>query len=667
MAKPVARIVALQVTFGIGLVLVLGRAAWLQLVRGSEFSRAAERQRLVLEELPARRGTISDRNGTRLVVSIEKYHIQFAVNEVEDTGQLRRLAVRDLGLPVATLDRIFRPGAPKYPWFNGPWTGPEVARVRRLKGVHLFPVYSRAYPSGRLAGAIIGTVAGDSGRGVSGLERSLDSILAGTPGLTNSLKDGRGRTFESPGRLIHNPVPGHHVVLTIDAELQEIAEQALVDALKEFKAVGGDVVFLDHKTGELLAVASRNAAAGAGSAGAFTVPFEPGSTAKPFTAATLLTLGRVEPTETVSAAGGKWIYVSPNGRYSRPLNDTHAHNAPLTLAGAVQVSSNIGVAKFALRLKPEEQYDMLRAFGFGAPTGAEFPSEAATAIDRPHHWKPGVEGLSMAIGYSFAVTAVQLAAAYAVFANDGILMTPTLVRSIHDDQGATLYQHQPEVVRRVITSDVAAQVREFLAEAASDSGTGGQAQLRFGLLGKTGTARIAERGGYASGKYRASFAAIFPARNPQLVAVVTIDQPGTSEYFGGLIAAPVTRKMLLQALSARKSVLDRGALADADGSGTAARTAPPRPPSRTGKAPESSRAAAVRLPVPASAPARAVYLKVPDVSGRAVRPAAFTLHQGGFRVRVEGTGRVVRSVPAAGDSLPAGKTVVIYASRSGTP
>lgn len=671
MAKPVARIVALQVAFGIGLALIVGRAGWLQLVRGREFSRTAERQRLVELELPARRGTIFDRNGTRLVISEQKYHLQLATNEVRDTALLKRAAVRDLRLPATTLDRLFRPGASRYPWFKGPWTAPEVSRIRKLKGVYLQPVYSRAYPSGRLAGSIIGTVIGDSGRGASGLERSLDSILAGTPGLTVNLRDGAGRQFESPDRLIREPVAGNDVVLTIDAELQEIAEQALAEALKDSKAEGGDVVFLDHKTGEILAVASRTAAAGSVTASAFTVPFEPGSTAKPFTAAALLTLGRVKPAETVSAAGGKWTYVSASGRYTRDIQDTHRHEAPLTLAGAIQVSSNIGVAKFSLRLKPEEHYDVLRAFGFGTPSGAEFPSEAATSIALPHKWRDGQEGLSMAIGYRFMVTPVQLASAYGVFANDGVLMAPTLVRSIRGSDGTVLYQHEPETVRRVITAEVAATVREFLAEAASDSGTGSRAQIRFRLLGKTGTARIAEDGSYTSGAYRASFAAIFPARDPQLVAVVTIDRPGTPAYFGGEVAAPVLKKMLLQALSARKSVLDRGALADADGTtgpaseSGAARAAPARPPGRTAGDDRPARTTAVRLPVPAPAPARALYVLVPDVNGKSVRPATLALHQRGFRVRVEGGGRVIRSVPSAGDSLPAGKTVVLYAARTG--
>jgi membrane peptidoglycan carboxypeptidase len=222
------------------------------------------------------------------------------------------------------------------------------------------------------------------------------------------------------------------------------------------------------------------------------------------------------------------------------------------------------------------------------------------------------------------------------------------------------------VVRRVITEAVAATVREFLAEAASDSGTGGQAQLRFRLLGKTGTARIAENGSYATGKYRASFAAIFPAKDPQLVAVVTIDQPGTPEYFGGTVAAPVLKNMLLQALSARRSVIDRGALADSDESAPAG-AAPARPPRRTDSEGSQARIAAVRLPVPAPAPARASYAVVPNVNGKPVRPATLALHQRGFRVRVEGGGRVIRSVPSAGDSLPAGTTVVIYAARPGTP
>jgi cell division protein FtsI (penicillin-binding protein 3) len=633
MARPIARIVALQVALGAALLLLVGRAGYLQLVKGGEFARRAKAQRTVTRELPARRGSIYDRNGRPLAISE----------------------------PVTTLLRYFRPGSPVlYPYFHGPFKEAAIAPLKGMRGVRFETLYSRGYPSGRLAVPVIGAISVEEKRGQSGLERSLDSVLAGRPGETIDLRTSGGRQFESPDRLVREPVPGHDVVLTLDAELQEIAENALAKAIREHRADGGDVVFLDPRTGELLALASLTAAGPATSATVFTSPFEPGSTVKPFTAAALLTLARVGARETVSGENGKWTYVT-RGRATRTIEDTHAESEPMTLKRVIQVSSNIGIAKFSRKLRWEEHYDMLRRFGFGAPTGVEYPSEATGSLDRPHTWRPGYAAESIAMGYQIAMTPVQLAAAYGVFANDGILLAPTLVREIRSIDRRTLYRSEPEVVRRVIPSTVAAAIRDFLAEAAGAAGTGSQAQVLGGILGKTGTARQADNGVYA-GRYRASFVAIYPAREPQVVIVVTLDNPHGA-YFGGQTAAPVTASMLQQVLSSRRSVIDRSAIA----------SSVPGAGARRGGTGESApadlndAAAAVRLPI-ADAPARTTFAPVPEVAGTAVRGAVFAVHRRGFRARVEGTGRiVVRSIPAAGDSLPLGKTVVLYATSPRIP
>jgi cell division protein FtsI (penicillin-binding protein 3) len=653
MAKPVTRIVALQVALAAGLVLIVARAGWLQLVRGRELAHRAERQRTAPRELDARRGTIYDRNRIPLVVSMPKFRVQLALNEVKDTAKLISTAAADLGIRRDSLVRSFRRGTPRYPYFGGPFTGTQVQRLRRLRGVHLETTYSRAYPQGRLAGPIIGGLAPDGRRGMAGLERALDSLLAGSPGLTTDLRDPSGRQFESPGRLVREPVAGNDVTLTLDAELQAIAEYTLAKALKDFKADGGDVVFLDPRNGELLALASLSTAGATNGPSALTTPFEPGSTAKPFTAAALLTLGRVGPAETVSGENGVWKFATgPRG--VRTITDAHPDKGEFTLARAIQKSSNIAMAKFAFKLRYEEQYEMLRAFGFGAPSGIEFPSEATGSLSKPHSWRYGYNAQSIATGYGFAVTPVQLAAAYGALASDGLLHAPTLVREIRSSGGEVLYQHSPEIVRRVITSEVAATIRGFLAEAASDSGTGGRGQVRGGLLGKTGTAQMVENGSYVPGAYTASFAAIYPAKDPQLVAVVTIDHP-QGAYYGGLTAAPVTAEMLRQALAARRSAIARSAATDEsvtvrESRGPVSSGAPPAPATKS-----------IRLPLPATANRRASTVIVPEVIGRPVRAAVFALHQRGLRVRVEGSGRVVRTLPAAGDSLAAGKTVVLIA------
>src|SRR5262245_61844946 len=221
MAKPVTRIVALQVALGVGLLLVAGRAGWLQLVRGREFAQQAQRQRTAPRELEARRGTIYDRNRTPLVVSMPKFRVQLALREVKDTAKLIAIAATDLQIRRDSRVRSFRRGTPKYPYFYGPYTGSQVERLRRLRGVHLETTYSRTYPQGVLAGPIIGALAPDGKQGMAGLERSLDSLLSGSPGLTTDLRDPSGHQFESPGRLVREPVPGEDVYLTLDAELQE--------------------------------------------------------------------------------------------------------------------------------------------------------------------------------------------------------------------------------------------------------------------------------------------------------------------------------------------------------------------------------------------------------------------------------------------------------------
>ncbi len=658
MAKPAARILGLQLCFAAGIVAVLGRAAWLQLIEGRELSKRAEEMRTAPRQLMARRGTIYDRNGTTLVVSQPKFRVQFALREVRDTARIIGLFASDLGLRPDTLRRSFRRGSPLYPYFYGPFTAHQVARLRGLRGVYLETTYSRSYPNGVLASPIIGRLDPDGIKGASGLERTLDTLLAGEPGLTTDLRESTGRRIESPGRLIRDPVPGHDVVLTIDAELQAIAEYTLARALRDFHAQGGDVVFLDPRSGELLALASL--APGENPVPSFfTTPFEPGSTAKPFTAAALLTLKRVTPSETVSGSNGTWTFnITP--RVTRTIRDVHPESGELTLARAIQKSSNIGMAKFALKLRPEEQYDILRRFGFGAPTGVEFPSEAIGAFARPHRWRFGLDAQSVAMGYSFSVTPVQLAAAYGALANEGLLLAPTLLRDVRDAEGKIVYHHQPEVIRRAIAPEIAATIREFLNEAASDSGTGGRAQVRGGILGKTGTALVAERGGYEKGKYRASFAAIYPARDPQLVVVVTIDRP-QGAYYGGLIAAPVTADMLRQALAAKNGGLDKSPLGEVA----------PEPPGEGTREPAGRIAAmdnqesSITLPMADTTvriePAATI---VPDVAGRSLRAAVFALHQRGFRVRIEGNGRPSHTSPGAGDSLASGSLVVLFADKN---
>lgn len=655
MAKPAVRIAVLQLGFLLAVVAILARAAQLQIVQGDRWKREAERKRTERVVLPARRGALYDRNGVPLAITQEFYRVGVAPNELEDRGTAFRLLVRHLGVSAPALDREFRSRKP-WIYLHGPYNATQVQPLRRVKGIHLSGDFQRFYPSRDLARPIIGGLAPDRPAGAAGLELSLDSVLTGQAGEAVLLKDRAGRRYDSPARETSEPVPGNDVVLTLDAELQEIAERGLADALAETRSRGGDVVFLDPRTGELLALASRQASGGGPPrASTFTDPFEPGSTAKLFTAAALLARNRVDSTAVVFGEGGVWFMpVTRSGR-TRRIADSHASKGNLTLAQAIEVSSNIAMAKFAARLTPEEQYEALRDFGFGTPTGAEFPSESRGRLAPPHRWQPMYTQASLAMGYEFGVTPVQLAAAYGAIANDGVLLSPTLVREIRGPGGDVLYRHQPEPVRRVVSPAVAARLREFLRGAVGEGGTGGGAQLvNYTVLGKTGTAIRFEGGRYVPGTYTASFAALFPADHPQLVVIVKLDDP-KGKYYGGLTAAPVTRSMLEQALASHRVAINRARLAPRD-----TLRAPEQAMGETAPASEEP-VVAVGWPYqpPDSTPAPR---PVPDVTGRSVREAALALHRRGFRMSLEGMGRVTRTLPAPGHHASPGTSVTVWAN-----
>jgi len=324
----------------------------------------------------------------------------------------------------------------------------------------------------------------------------------------------------------------------------------------------------------------------------------------------------------------------------------------LTLADAIRVSSNIAIVKFAARLTPAEQYRMLRDFGFGALTGIEFPGEAAGKLRPPSEWtRPSAA--SLAIGYELSVTPIQVAAAYAALANGGLLLQPTLIREVRSPEGPLLYRHEPEPVRRAVSPEIAAALRDLL-RGVVERGTGSEAALtNFPVAAKTGTARRVVNGHYAPGQYTASFAALFPADKPQLVLVVKIDNPHKGSYFAAQTAAPVTRSMLEQALAARTVALDRARLSTA---------APP-----TAAVPLEADGGVVPYVVPwPYRPDSAVVRRrqaVPDVTGLRLREAVRALHRRGFRVALKGWGTAEHTWPAAGDSAALGATVTLFAER----
>jgi cell division protein FtsI (penicillin-binding protein 3) len=633
---------------------LLTKAAHVQLLQRGRWAARAARQQVAVQPLPAPRGEILDAGGDVLARSRDVVRLEVAPREVRDRGALRRRLER-LGVPrAAALKAVDARRA----WVSlpGVYLATDAGTVSGMRGVYASPAVDRVYAMSDGLRRLVGRVDPRTGA-IDGLELALDSLLRGTPGSSRVLRDGSGRSLESPTARIVAPVPGHTVVLTVDQDLQEIAERALIDAVGRLGATGGDVVVLDPHNGEVRALASHRVDPRSRAATALTEPFEPGSTIKPFIAAGLLARGRVGPRDVVDTRGGELTIEG------RTLRDVHRAGDRMTLSEVLKWSSNVGIVHFVGRLSPREHYETLRDFGFGAPTGAPYPSEAAGTLRPPPQWSRQ-SAASLAMGYEISVTPLQLAAAYATFANGGELLEPALVKEVRAPDGAVRYRHARRVVRRVMTPTVADSVRAMLVGVVT-GGTAVEADLAtFQLAGKTGTARRAVGGGYAPTQYFATFAGLFPADRPQLVIVVKLDSPKET-YFGGRTAAPVSRAVLEAALAARNAALDRRALADAAARRqTGAAGSPEHVPTggtaqgangsvRLAGAPaerQPSRPVVVRLPYRAPRPAQRSASVIPDVRGLEMRDAVRALHEAGFRVQI---GRGLPG-PAAMTSPPAG-------------
>ena len=404
-------------------------------------------------------------------------------------------------------------------------------------------------------------------------------------------------------------------------------------------------------------MASRRADPRATAATALTEPYEPGSTLKPFIAAALLERGRARVDEVVNTFGGKWVL---NGR---TIEDDH--KAPsFTLADVIRYSSNIGIIQFAQRLTPREQYEVMRDAGFGAPTGATYPSESPGRLAPPKSWSKQSPA-SLAMGYELMVTPLQLATAYAAIANGGELLQPSLIKEIRSADGALRFRHERRVVRRLMSPEVARTMRGLL-KTVVDSGTAaGSSLATFDVAGKTGTAKVARNGRYVKGAYKASFVGMFPADDPQIVILVKLDNP-TKSIFGGKTAAPLSKTVLEAAIAARDAALDRRGLANAPRRQVAAPPAgdPVQEPLAASAATVVTESAgSVPFEISLEHPSRPARLvagarAVPPVQGLSVRAAARVLHKAGFRVVVaRGSGR------AAGEQWPAAGTLAAAGSR----
>jgi cell division protein FtsI (penicillin-binding protein 3) len=657
------RIGLAHATLAVFALAILVQAARVQLIHGHDWRVRAERQQVAEKKVPAPRGEIFDATRRVLAQSREVVRLEIAPREVTQRAALRRALVR-LSVEPALIARALDTSA-KYLTVPGRFLATDAAPAMALRGVHSFAAITRSYAASQGAQGILGHVDGDN-KPIDGLELSLDSILRGVPGAASIIRDSKGQTRESPTAPGVPPLKGNSIVLTINADLQEIAEKALADAVARMGAEGGDIVILDPHNGEIRALASRRLDPRETAATVLTEPFEPGSTMKPFLAAGLLDRGRVSDRDSVDTGDGVFEI---NGRQ---IHDEHlVGRAPL--AEVLRWSSNIGIVKFSQRLSDREEFETLRDFGFGTQTGIPFPTESPGVLRTPKSWSKQSAN-SLAMGYEVSVTPLQLASAYAVFANGGELIEPSLVKEIVDADGSVRYQHSTRVVRRVVSKPVADKMRHMLLDVV-DEGTALEAALdNYMLAGKTGTPRGTVRGHYIPGRYNPNFVGLFPGDNPQYVIVVKLTAPQNS-IFAAKTAAPVTKAILEAAVAARNAALDRGRLASSlvptkkDSSPKVAIQQAGAPRAMPATAPATQAAGqsvpyVVTLPLRREAAAPREIHPVPDVRGLDLRDAVRSLHSAGFRVQLaraaapgSAASGAAATSPSHGELVPAGSVV----------
>jgi len=536
----------LALCFGV----IIGRGVQLQILSGPELCERAEGQYKKARHRTARRGTIYDRNLRDLAVSIDASSI-CAYPKLNYSAQETALALSQaLDVEQGLIFQRLTSGR-RFVWVKRHVNPREASAVRNmaLDGVDFRTESRRVYPQKALAAQVIG-FCGVDGKGLEGLEYYYDDLLRGRETSWTAINDAFGHWFTvGPGPIESRD--GCNLILTIDKNIQYIAEQALSHSVEKFSAKSGMAVVMVPSTGAILAMAHvprfnpntfglhepwywRNRA--------ITDFFEPGSTFKIFLAGAALESGLCTPDAEFYCEKGAYR-VGNN-----VIHDLHPYGT-LSLRDILKYSSNIGAAKVGERIGPKELHNRLKAFGFGDRTCVDWPYERP-GILKPVGSSSAMDALATCFGQGVSVSALQLTTAVAAIANDGLLMKPYLIQEMTDRQGRLVKRVEPTIIRRVVSSETARTLTGMLERVVAKGGTGVQAALKgYRIAGKTGTAQKTDPNGqgYATDKHTSAFVGFVPSGDPRIVILVVVDEP-KGHYYGGVVAAPVFREIARETL-----------------------------------------------------------------------------------------------------------------------
>lgn len=529
----------------------------IQLIDHNKYRKLAKIQQCKKIELPARRGSILDRNGNKLAESLQVGSLYADPTEIDDISSVSHHLSKVLKLNKSKLTKLLNTNKNKrFVWIKRKVSDKEIDAVTglTLKGVYVKHEYHRFYPNEQLGSHILGFTNIDE-EGLEGVELSFNSILSGKPGYKLIARDALQRQIITPDSEIEPPQHGKSIVLTIDTNIQRFAEEELEVACKKWMPASASAIVMDPMTGEVLAIANyptynpnhfKKSSLHARRNLAVTDGFEPGSIMK-----TVVISGIFEQ----GIAGPDDVLFCNNGTYEidgRILHDTHGGHGNLTVSEIIAYSSNIGMAKLGMLMGNEKMYQYLKQFNFGEKTGIELPGEVGGIFRPLKQWSKKYSLVSISIGHEIAVTPLQFITAFCSIPNGGLLLKPGIVKSIisYDGKGEEEFEY-PQPVRRVMSASTARNIMNPILRKVVTEGTGKNAELlEYDVAGKTGTSQKThgQGGRYSHEKYIGSFIAYAPTEQPRISVLVVINEPQNGSYYGGTVAAPVVREIIKRSL-----------------------------------------------------------------------------------------------------------------------
>jgi len=556
------RLCTILCLFLILFVALISRAFQLQILAGKDLRSIAQRQHMKTLQMLPERGIIFDRNGEKLAASVLMDSVCADPSKIRDPRAFANKMAGLLGVDRKLILKRISAGK-NFCWIARRVAPEQAEAVESLKEEAVFIVKEpqRLYPNGELAGQILGFV-GTESNGLEGLETRYDRYLKGTPQKLVWARDAKGHwLYPRVETVARTEDTATNMILTIDSRIQYLVETQLKAAVQEKGAKGGYAIAMNPQTGEILALANQPSfdpnfyfKGGPGHAKNRAVNdcFDPGSTFKPFLIAAALEEKVIREKDRVFCENGSYRVAN------RVIHEAQRkRRGSLSIREVVKYSSNIGCVKVSEKLGKEKFYEYIRAFGFGSKTGIDLPGESSGLLRPVSAWTR-VDTSTIAFGQGISVTAVQLLTAMSAIANHGVLMKPYIVQALTDKKGRIIEQYSPTVVRNVISPETARTMTSILTSVVQDEdGTGKNARIaHLNVAGKTGTSQKFDfsRGVYSSEKVRTSFLGFFPAENPQIAILVTLDEPQRDKW-GGVAAAPVFKKIGEQMLTCFKSYI----------------------------------------------------------------------------------------------------------------